>query len=386
MFFSTSIGVIGASALFLNWIVAKQYLYFVVQTDTTAFALGVLAALCVVERRLYLMGLVALVASFVFKAIMPAALLLVLLPCAAPATTTTITTKWHAWLAGTVALVAGAAAIYATVISGFALIAGADLVDVRTLPLSIVLLVSYVSWITYHAPLERLLLSIKLVRVASLGPLAWFIALWIMRTLGLAALFHLFGTDQSVLEFRTFLLGTFATSVAKPGVFVLAHVVSFGPALLLLVAYFRHVMKAAADHSTGAALFLIFMLALMVNSESRFAAFGYPLMIVFFCQALSERGLDNPRFAVAFVISSLLISRLYLPLNAMGMKDIGPDISDIGVLLKFPWQVFLMTIGPYMAWPGYFINLALTLLPAVALFAYARRSKSSGHLDGSVGS
>ena len=63
---STEVAIVGAACLFLNWIVTKQYLYFTVQTDTTAFSLGVAAALCAIERRFFSLAIVAVISATVF--------------------------------------------------------------------------------------------------------------------------------------------------------------------------------------------------------------------------------------------------------------------------------------------------------------------------------
>jgi hypothetical protein len=77
------------------------------------------------------------------------------------------------------------------------------------------------------------------------------------------------------------------------------------------------------------------------------------------------------RFALAFTTVSLLLSRFYLPLNALGMDAVGTGpLTDIGALLKFPWQWLLMNIGSHMSWTGYAVNLSLVALTGVVLFFY----------------
>jgi hypothetical protein len=372
---SAEVATIGWGCLFVNWVVLKQHLYFPVQTDTTALALGVLAVLCALERRLFLLAIVSFIASFVWKTVMPMALLLVLFPYPAVAPDPA---KAPARLAAMVpvaaALVTGAIAIYVTLVLKFQFGAGGAQVDQATLPLSVAILALYVYYVARSAPLARIAAS---VRISGPGAIAFFAGLWGLRVLILSVMAERFGNGETVVDLATFVTALFATPVAKPALFVIAMVVAFGPGFLVLLWHLPRVMNAAASHSLGALLLVIVTMALAMYTESRDIVFLYPLLIAFLCAALREARLER-RFAIVFLVCSLLVSKFYLPLNALGIGRLGPGpLTDMGDLLQFPWQWLVMNIGTYMGWIGYAVNVALTIGVAVVLLVARPRGAAA---------
>jgi hypothetical protein len=369
---SVEVATIGWACLFLNWTILKQYLYFAVQTDTTALTLGVCAALCAIERRPLLLAVVAVIASFVWKTVMPMTALLILFP---HPTEMLDPTKVRTQLAAIVpiagAVVVGAIAIYVTLILHFRVEAGAAQVDLNTLPLSVLVLSIYVYYVARSAPLARIAASF---RIGGLGAIAFFFGLWGLRALFLSIMFKLFGTSLNIMPLSTFVSALFASPVAKPALFLIGMVVAFGPGFLLLLWHLPRVMGAAAAHSFGALLLVIVTMALAMNTESRDIVFLYPLLIAFLCAALQEAGVER-RFTIVFLACSLVVSKAYLPLNLVGMGAISSTerLTDVGVLMQFPWQWFLMNIGIYMGWIAYAVNAALTIGAAVVLFVVRPR-------------
>jgi len=353
---------VGAACLFLNWLVTKQYLYFVVQTDATALSLGVIAALCVVERRLFALAAVAFAASFAFKLVMPMALLLVVfsrpLPDAAPF-------QAERRLAAAAAIVAGAIVACAALYLNVVITGGAAQVYYPLIWLSIIVLMAYVYLVARSFPFTR---AFHDLRFGNLAPIGFFAALWALREIILAVLAHDFASEAPVIGAGDFLFNTVGTAVAKPGVFLIAHVAACGAGFILLLHLLPRIMNVAGNLSLGAVLFATAALALALNSETRILSFVLPLLVMLLSAALNEIG-TNRRFAVVFVAVSFVLARFYLPLNALGMQEIGPGpLTDARQVLQFPWQWFLMNSGPYMAWIGYAVNLSLALAALVVLW------------------
>jgi hypothetical protein len=211
--FSTEVVLIGATALFVNWTVLKQYQYFVVQTDATTLAAGVLASVCVIERRYVALAFVAVVTSFVFKAVMPLAALLILFSRPAPERPKAAFSTW---------LPAAAAAALVTIIlygifwEHFQVRGGAMPLSVSVLPLSIAAAAGYAYYIAQSIRPERILAAIRPDDPAAIAAL---IAVWIARAAILAVLAHLYANTATVVDMKSFLLGSVVLSAAKPGVF-----------------------------------------------------------------------------------------------------------------------------------------------------------------------
>jgi hypothetical protein len=93
-------------------------------------------------------------------------------------------------------------------------------------------------------------------------------------------------------------------------------------------------------------------------------------LIVFLCVALQEMLGANRRFAFAFLACSLVMSKFYLPLNALGMGaiDSGNPVADWNILLQFPWQWFTMNLGISMGWIGYTVNVVIIVATAIVLW------------------
>jgi hypothetical protein len=367
------VALIGTACLFLNWTVLKEYWFFVVQTDVTAFALGIVAALCVIERRLFLLALTAFVASFAWKTVMPLTLLLILFasPASQPAWAK-VPAKIVTIVSVVGASVAVAISLYVVLVRPFQLGAGAAPVDRTTLPLSLAVLAAYVFYVagaffsTAAAPSFRTIL---------LAPITFFIGIWALRTIVLWAMAHFFGDGQVFMDLTTFVPALFATAVAKPAIFILAMVTSLGPGFLLVLWHLPRIMAVAAAHSYGALLIVLMTLVLALDTESRQLIFWYPLLMVFLCVALRDEAGYDRRFALVFMGGSLLLAKFYLPLNALGMEtvDHGGIITDWTVLLQFPWQWLFMNLGTYMGWIGYAVNLALASGSAFAFLALRAR-------------
>jgi hypothetical protein len=361
------IAAIGWGCLFLNWIVLKQYQYFAVQTDTTAFALGVCAALCAIERRPYALTTIALIASFAWKTVMPLTLLLVLFPNPAPAETKKMSPKVP--MAAALAAAGGTAAItiYFTYIEQFRFHEGEQQINTVSLPLSIVIQAAYAFYVARSVPFGAMTL-----RLGAPAPIACFVAAWLLRVVILWLLAKFFVNDVAMMDLSEFVRYIFASAVAKPADFILAMIVAYGPGFILVLCYLPRLMRATVAHSLGALLFLIVTMVLVMDTESRQIVFSYPLMIVFLCRALKDVAI-NRRLAVAFLACSLLLSKAYLPLNALGMGTVSSTetlTTDLSALSRFPWQWLFMNVANYMGWIGYAINFTLILLSTLVLWAY----------------
>jgi hypothetical protein len=174
---------------------------------------------------------------------------------------------------------------------------------------------------------------------------------------------HLFAT------FKTYIFATFAAGVVKPGIFLQSAVVFFGPSIILLLYHLPRVLAYCLSRSVGSALFLLLGLAMLINSESRVVTFAYPMIVVSLTATLQERGIRRS-FLVVFVICSLLVSKVYLPLNQLG---IAATLRKSAALLEFPWQWVFMNYGPWTGWSGYVLNGALVAVAILLLLPFDRR-------------
>lgn len=219
-----------------------------------------------------------------------------------------------------------------------------------------------------------------LARSASLLPLLSWQQLSVAGALAFAAAMAVFLAVQSWLSnhagapmpegysmFTSNLRGLVDTSVARPALFGVAHVVFWGPWILLFMAWLPRVFAFSKQHLALYLCISLFAVFLLV-SESRIATYFLPMAVFALCGAIDrhERGISMPGTVVIFVLS-LAYSRFWLPMAS------GP----YGNLLEFPAQLYLLHFGPRMGTTGYFLGLAQTIVAALVLSWAVRRRHSS---------
>jgi hypothetical protein len=162
---------------------------------------------------------------------------------------------------------------------------------------------------------------------------------------------------------KQFLCAILVSSVAKPGVFLVAHVVYFGPIVLTAVFLWPQVCERIRRQGLGIVLVAGAAVLLSVASESRQLLGFLPLLAAFAVQAIDVL---SPRrwHGAAFLAAGLVLSKCWLPLNE------GPLTGN---LLEFPDQRYFMNQGPWMSNGAYLVQGAIVLMLAAA-FGWSCRS------------
>jgi hypothetical protein len=354
------VGIVGFASLFVNWAVLQYYGFYAVLTDVTAYFLGTLVALTVIERRWLLLSATTLIASFAWNTVFPLCFLFVLFPYP---TRAELERQW----APTAATVVAAVVALICVLFGVEPLRGFT-ISIVFLPFSLVALAGYVWWVVKSFPTLPLLWSL---RIGSPVALATFGTAWLVSAVGLAVFDHWYGVAGPSLGLKAYLLDSVATAVAKPGVFLLAHTVFFGPAMLMILISLPAVLRAAVSHSTGAALFLLTTLAMMLDAESRWLTFAFPTLVTFLCMAYREQP-SRRAMVTDYLVCCLLLSKVYLPLGLI-FRHMTPSENP----MEFPLQWMFMNIGPYMGWGGYAFNLVLVLAAYRMLLRYRATLKAN---------
>lgn len=164
-------------------------------------------------------------------------------------------------------------------------------------------------------------------------------------------------------------------SIQKPGVFALAHVVFFGPVVLLVVACWPRMVRRARDFGVGAVAVLGLLAAVSLNSESRHLIDLVPFVVLL--AVLVVQPVLRPWHVVTFAVVTLAASKVWLPINQASFPYTGTGF-------EFPWQYFYMNLGPYMSGDSYVIQGSVLLVVVAAtglavLAGYARRSRPALH-------
>lgn len=146
----------------------------------------------------------------------------------------------------------------------------------------------------------------------------------------------------------------------RPGMFLLGHVVFFGPAIVLVVLYWRQMGAVAGRLGPGLVVGLGAILALGLGSESRRLINALPVLAVLLGVVADADGWSWKHVA-GFAILSALTSKVWL--------EIGVFYDATSV----PPRLF-MNLGPWMELDAYLLQGAIALaVAAILTVIYPRR-------------
>jgi hypothetical protein len=350
--------VFGWVAMFGAFWCLKYTAYYPVLTDPVAFALGMLSLLCYLRGLNLALFTLSLAGAFTWPTAIPFALILLSFPCAGPSP---------------LAPAARPARLPAAAFAGVYLLMGIwlwmrleagrlqlpsslDPVWRTWFPLGLVLGALYCYW-----GASRLLAGTALSDwrrwLAALSPRGLALALVLVAVAVLQQRMLAARTSAvAVTGFFERLDVTVATSAAKPGVFLVAHVVFLGPLVLLAIPLWDRVCHAVRREGPGAVLAALLALSISVCSESRSLANIWPAAAAFTLRAVDSVGW-RPRHYLLASLAVLISSQAWLVVAA------GPTDEDP---LRYPMQALFRQVGPWMTSDSYLMWLTVWL-PAAAL-------------------
>ena len=171
-------------------------------------------------------------------------------------------------------------------------------------------------------------------------------------------LYHVSVKKYSVYSFMYLLKDTLGTSVMAPMLFLLSHIVFYGPFIILLVLFWGQTARLIQEQGLGLIICCAICIVLSLNSESRKIINFYPFFIPFLIKILDD--MRWPSFYYAFLtILSLFASKFWLTVHNKPWE---------GESLAFPKQNYFMHYGPWMNSQMYQIQGAIVLAFFVVLF------------------
>lgn len=346
---ATWVGFIG---IFGNFAVMRMTFYYPVLTDTTAFALGLAALYAFVAERRAFLWLVGLAGAFSWPLVAPMVLLLLFFPVSAARRATSDGRK------PLLVTVLPAASVLVFTLIRYAKGKIADNTVEPwddALPLSLALVFTYLLFATRglfdRGTLRRLLTFRKETRwSAAVAAVALVLAIVLVKR------FVFVPGPAPGYTPKMFLTTTALLSVAKPAIFLVAHVVYFGPIVALAMLYWPRVCERARSYGLGAVGVIFAMLLLSITSESRHLLNFLPLAVAFTVASLDSA--FKPHHVWLFAALGLLTSKCWFP---MGQPFVGfwPPGSQQYFLDN---QHYFMSQGPWMSDGSYFLQAAATLL------------------------
>lgn len=160
-----------------------------------------------------------------------------------------------------------------------------------------------------------------------------------------------------------FIKATLAISTNQPFIFGLAHVLYYGPIILLTFILWQRISEKAHSFGYGMTFTLILTLILSLSSESRQIINFFPLVLVVTVKAVETLNWQTQYFWV-FAFVSLLYSKLWLRFNnvPLPLKDAQRHFQE------FPWQKFFSSVGYQMSLNMYFIQGAIVFVTGILYY------------------
>ena len=173
-------------------------------------------------------------------------------------------------------------------------------------------------------------------------------------------------TISSPRDEKHFLAVLVMTSVARPGAFLVAHAVFYGPIVLLVLILWRPTCRLIHVHGIGLTLAATLGVLVGLCSEPRTLINVMPLVVPFTVLAAGPL-LERARLVWAFAVLALISSKVWLKIN------VGPLTEDLSTYARL-WQSY----GPWIPTPLYFIQAAIVLLCALLLWLACRSRPDVG--------
>jgi len=348
--------------LFVNFAILKFYFYYPVLIDQSAFALGALMLYFFLKSKPWGVLIVSILGAFTWPTMLNLGLLLFIFR----QPDTAGLTDYHPMPVKRELIV-----FIALFICHFGVLAFVNLlffegstaqldkkdISVVTLPLSIVVSLSSVFFLAKTFFNDNRLFDIK-----------WMLNTLDRKNLSIAAIVLIVvriaigyvGVPGGLGDSTVALLNNLLKfSIARPGVFLVSHVVFFGPLVLLALLLWKPFCQLIQQYGPGLTLF--FFVSLMfgiANSESRHLINILPFWVVFTVKVSEKLSWRAFHYWLIF-ITCFLFSKIWLLIN---VEPLTGNFTD------FPWQYYFMNFGPWMSAQMYVAQGSVILMIGILYY------------------
>ncbi|MDX6612638.1 MAG: hypothetical protein QOD75_1824 [Blastocatellia bacterium] len=361
---------LGFAFLFLNYAILKNNFYHSTLTDTTAFTLGLLTFYFFVSNKAWGLLLVMIAGAFTWPTVPYMAALLFIFPFEKTSGTESEAPQTRSLRLAT--FIAAAVCFITLLLYGFLLrpaklamylyfLGRALRIDFALMYLSLAAVMVYLFF-----GLRRLLADADLFNFKMIFGKLWKprVAIVIALMLALKLAIHFMANGEAGgWPFKSFLIHSLLVALTEPVIFLVAHAVYYGPAILLLVLFWRPFCEALARFGPGMRMALILNFLLSINAQSRYQINIVSTFFIILVCMLDRAGLKFRSLPV-WVLLCLFYSKMWYTFNT------GPQVDDetMDSLLNFPLQHYFMSSGPWMSHQMYLIQGGIVLLTAILLW------------------
>ena len=370
---------LGFCFLFLNYAILKNNFYHSVLTDTSAFALGIIMFYCFITGNRIGLIAIMLAGGFTWPTVLPMAALLYVFPYQPlrvkdESTAAPPRYKLRIVFASGVCIFVFIGYAYLLQPDRFAKwlqILGWGLrVNTSVLYLSVLAVILYLFFSLLTAADRRLFDPAYILQAIRWKRVAVAVVAWAIVKLAVG---QLASGEVISWDVNGFVVQTFLSSVTEPSIFLVAHVIYYGPAILLLVFLWNPFCRSIVDFGPGLRLFMILNVILSINPQSRYQINIVTTFIIVLVRMLDRRGLQylsTPFWALL----CLFYSKFWYIFNS------GPQVYDgMESLLRFPLQHYFMNSGPWMSHEMYLVQGGVVALTAIMLYFLVIKNRYQIH-------
>ncbi|MBL7196532.1 MAG: hypothetical protein ISS47_00380 [Candidatus Omnitrophica bacterium] len=375
---------LGFIGLYINFAILKWIFYIPVTTDATAFVLSIFLIYYFLKNQPIGMLIVMILGNFTWPIFMEMGLILLMFPRLKQAIIPASNKKSIIpniafsliFLFGIIVVlfltkhvfdglpIIGPVLQNSTIIGS--LLQGSPVVE-SVLPLSIFLAVLFIYYATKGILDSCYIPSLGSIKIKNLKYLIiGIISLVLIKAINFM-LSSRYGAEAGYAFFSQFgiiISKLMYSGMRKPFIFGIAHVVFFGPVLLLTFLFWKRFCRTLNEYGPGFPLFIFVSLILSINSESRQLFSLFPVFAIFTVKALDQFEW-KPSFYVFIGFISLLYSKIWLVINSVPAPD--SNLSEESYLL-FPWQKLFMNIGHFMSDKMYIVQGSAILLTGIVFY------------------
>lgn len=380
MSWSFPVIVIGFSALFLNFYVLKNALFYPVLTDYTAFVVGIFMLYFYLKDNSIGLLITTVIGAFTFPStILLSGIILLLFPKTMNATNQIRSfsfscdfTRYKLLIALGFSVALILLALYflhslqpdgfpkRILTPAWALISGKSYSVLNVLKGIFVLACVFIYSFLMILPFIRAFaIKISILRFATVIFLVLLIRL---------VQSYLASNDPGPVTALIFIEYLLTVPLAYPFVFILGSFLFYGPFILLVILFWNKIVDIAYSKSIAFPMLLLLYAVLALDSEARKIINIAPLFVFLLCEVLQKEKVSL-NFASGMFIVSLFVSKFWLPINFYHWNSPG---SWAVAYAKFPYQLYFMNFGAWLSERMYWIQMAVMLLVFFVLWRWKR--------------
>lgn len=361
---------LGFIFLFLNYAILKNNFYHSVLTDTTAFTLGLLMLYFFLAHKPWGLLLVMVAGAFTWPTVPYMAALLYVFPHnttpgAEEQPRHTRSLRLPVIIAAAVCVVA--LLLYAYVLQPAKLslyllfLERALRIDFPLMPLSLAAVIAYLFFGLRRLLADESLFNLKGILEKILkSRVAVVIGLLVALKLAVHALAN---GEPGGWPFKSFVIHTLLVALTEPLIFLVAHAVYYGPAVILLVFFWKPFCEALSRFGTGMRIVVILNFILSVNPQSRYQINIVSTFLIILVLIMDRAGVKFRSLPV-WLLLCLFYSKMWYTFNT------APQVDDetMASLLNFPLQHYFMSSGPWMSHQMYMVQGSIVLVTGILLW------------------